>query len=184
MYAMIETRPDLAFTVATLAKFTSAPTAQYFAACKRVMRCLQGTASYGLLYSNESYCVGYTDSDYGRDKYKRRSTSGYVFNFGGAAISWKSDSNQLWHYQLNILQLRKPPKRLFGSTSSFRTSLFQAFSFCTSTIKQHLAWPRIRQIITTPSISIDIRYHFILTKALPKATSETHKAGMGISIFS
>jgi len=74
MYTMIGTRPDLAFTVATLAKFTSAPTAQHFAACKRVMRYLQGTASYGLLYSNKSYCVGYTDSDYGGDKYNRKST--------------------------------------------------------------------------------------------------------------
>jgi len=48
MYAMIGARPDLAFTGATLAKFTSAPTAQHFAACKRVMRYL----GHGLIWSS------------------------------------------------------------------------------------------------------------------------------------
>lgn len=34
--------------------------------------------------------VGYSDSDYSGDPYKRRSVTGFVFTFGGTAISWKS----------------------------------------------------------------------------------------------
>ena len=34
--------------------------------------------------------VGYSDADWAGDVADRKSTSGYVFLFGGAAISWKS----------------------------------------------------------------------------------------------
>ena len=47
MYAMTGTRPDLAFAVATLAKYSSAPSAAHMAACKKVMRYLRGTSSHG-----------------------------------------------------------------------------------------------------------------------------------------
>ena len=33
---------------------------------------------------------GYTNSDFQSDKDSRRSTSGFVFTFGGAAVSWRS----------------------------------------------------------------------------------------------
>ena len=34
--------------------------------------------------------VGYTDSNFQSDIDSRKSTSGYVFTFGGGAISWRS----------------------------------------------------------------------------------------------
>ena len=34
--------------------------------------------------------IGYTDSDFQSDIDFRKSTSGYVFTFGGGAISWRS----------------------------------------------------------------------------------------------
>ena len=34
--------------------------------------------------------VGYTESDFQSDIDSKKSTSGYVFNFGGGAISWRS----------------------------------------------------------------------------------------------
>lgn len=34
--------------------------------------------------------MGYSDSDYSKDLDKRRSVTGFVFRFGGTAISWKS----------------------------------------------------------------------------------------------
>ena len=42
-----------------------------------------------LIYQDESLePVGYTDSDFQSDIDSRKSTSGYVFTFGGGAISW------------------------------------------------------------------------------------------------
>ena len=34
--------------------------------------------------------IGYTDSNFQSDLESRKSISGYVFNFGGGAISWRS----------------------------------------------------------------------------------------------
>ena len=90
MYAMTGTRLDLAFAVTTLLKYLSGPSAAHLAACKKVMRYLRGTSTYGILYGragNRSSCIGYTDSDYAGDKESRKSTSGYVFMLCGGAIS-------------------------------------------------------------------------------------------------
>ena len=44
-----------------------------------------------LVYQDESLePVGYTDSDFQSDIDSRKSTSGYVFTFGGGVISWRS----------------------------------------------------------------------------------------------
>ena len=68
------------------------PKAMHWIAVKRIMRYLKGTMRYGLLYSESDFkeCVGYSDADWAGDVNDYRSTSGYVFQFGGAAMSWKS----------------------------------------------------------------------------------------------
>ena len=44
-----------------------------------------------LVFQDESLVpIGYTDSDFQSDRDSRKSTSGYVFTFGGRAISWRS----------------------------------------------------------------------------------------------
>ncbi len=59
---------------------------------KRIFRYLKGTAELRLLYSKEagSELCGYSDADWAGDLDDRKSTSGYLFMLGGAAISWKS----------------------------------------------------------------------------------------------
>ena len=45
----------------------------------------------GLRYKDDdTELVGYSDADWAGDLNDRKSTSGYVFMLGGAAISWKS----------------------------------------------------------------------------------------------
>ena len=41
-------------------------------------------------HGNELAPIGYTDSNFQSDADLRKSTSGYVFTLGGAAISWRS----------------------------------------------------------------------------------------------
>ena len=53
MYAMLASRPDLAYAVSTLSKFNSCPAAAHHAAAKRVLRYLQETKEYGLLYRGQ-----------------------------------------------------------------------------------------------------------------------------------
>ena len=96
LYLATRTRPDIAYAVGNLSKFCTKPTKEHWTAVKRVMRYLKVTIGYGLLYSNEcnSECVGYSDADWAGDLTDYKSTSGYVFTFGGAAVSWKSKKQE------------------------------------------------------------------------------------------
>ena len=51
MYAMLGTRPDLAFTIGFLARFCSNPSTTHSAAIKWALRYLQGTIDHGITYS-------------------------------------------------------------------------------------------------------------------------------------
>lgn len=60
---------------------------------KGVRRYLVSTARYGLVYGQGSTAagvLGYCDSDYAGCPDSARSTTGYVFTLGGAAVSWQS----------------------------------------------------------------------------------------------
>ena len=78
--------------MSNVAKYSANPTKQHWIAVKRIFRYLKGTLNHGLFYSrNESTeCVGFSDSDWGGDLDDRKSTSGYLFQLGGTAISWRS----------------------------------------------------------------------------------------------
>ncbi|GJR74553.1 zinc finger, CCHC-type containing protein [Tanacetum coccineum] len=50
MYAMTSTRPDIAYAVGRLSRFTSNPSRQHWQAITRVFKYLKGTMNYGLSY--------------------------------------------------------------------------------------------------------------------------------------
>jgi hypothetical protein len=210
MYAMIGTRPDLAFTVSTLAKFTSAPTTAHLAACKRAMRYLRRTSSYGIRYggNNGVSCIGYTDSDYAGDRENRKSTSGYVFMACGGAISWTSR-------QQTSVALSTTEAEYVAATEACKELIWLNRLMKDLSILSTLP-PPVLYIDNQAALSlarnpshhsrtkhIDVRYHFIrtevaagtinlqqigtkentadiCTKALPKPTFEYHRMGMGV----
>ncbi|PIK49151.1 putative Gag-pol polyprotein [Apostichopus japonicus] len=92
LYLSTMTRPDINFAVCNVAKFTSEPTKHHLTAVKRILRYLRGTINYGLLYTKDgsNECIGYSDADWAGDVNDRKSTSGYLFQVSGAAVSWKS----------------------------------------------------------------------------------------------
>ena len=93
VWSLTKTRPDIAFAVGNVARFCSEPTEVHWSAVKRIMRYLKGTQDLGLLYHKHSTalsCIGYADADWGGSLDDRKSTSGYVFQWSGAAVSWKS----------------------------------------------------------------------------------------------
>jgi len=91
-YAMTAIRPDLSAAVGMLSQFMSNPSHEHMLAAKRVLRYVKGTLDYGLRFESRrgSELVGYSDADWAGDLVTRRSTSGYVFQFGGGTISWSS----------------------------------------------------------------------------------------------
>jgi len=92
MYAQVCTRPDLAFPLSVLGRFQSNPGQAYWVAGKKFMIYLQRTKDFKLVYKrNESLdLVGYANADFAGCADDLKSTSGFVFLFEGAAVSWKS----------------------------------------------------------------------------------------------
>ncbi len=62
---------------------------------KRVLRYLKGTKNLGLSYSKErKEFFGYSDASYAEEE-DRKSVSGYIFMYAGAAISWRSQRQNI-----------------------------------------------------------------------------------------
>ena len=91
MYAMLGTRPDLAYAVSVVSRYASNPTDTHWKAVKRIFRYIKGTLPLQLTYKGHLQPLnGYTEADWAGDHHTRRSTSGFVFNVGSGAISWSS----------------------------------------------------------------------------------------------
>jgi hypothetical protein len=92
MYAMLGTRPDIAFAVNKLSQFGSNPDQSHLKAARHVLRYMKGTKDLILTYglNQDGSIVGYSDADYAGDPDTRLSTTGYVYLLGGAAIAWTS----------------------------------------------------------------------------------------------
>ncbi|KAM1684042.1 hypothetical protein ACFXTN_032150 [Malus domestica] len=81
MYANVCTRPDIAYIVKILGRFQSNPEEAHWSAVKKVLRYLQQTKGYMLVYGREEELElkGYTDSNLAGDLDDRKSTGGYIF---------------------------------------------------------------------------------------------------------
>ncbi|XP_074347054.1 secreted RxLR effector protein 161-like [Apium graveolens] len=92
MYLANNTRPDIAFAVNLLARFSSDPTKRHWDGIKHIFRYLRGTIDLGLFFPNNSRSrlVGYADAGYMSDPHFGRSQTGYLFTYCDTSISWKS----------------------------------------------------------------------------------------------
>ncbi|GKE01644.1 zinc finger, CCHC-type containing protein [Tanacetum coccineum] len=91
MYAKTCTRPDIAFVVGKLSRYTSNPETQHWQAIQRVLKYLKKTMDYRLVYSGyPSVLKGYTNASWISNNEDNSSTSGWVFPLSGGAISWAS----------------------------------------------------------------------------------------------
>ena len=93
LYAAMVTRPDIAFAVQALGRHLQSSSDAHWTAGKRILRYLKGTKDMGLVYGESAHGItlkGFADADWATDKDTRRSVTGYVFELGGAAITWNS----------------------------------------------------------------------------------------------
>ena len=91
MYLMSCTRPDIAYSVSRLSRYTSNPGHDHWKAIVRVLHYLRYTRDLGLHYTRyPAVLEGYCDANWISDMKDSKSTSGYVFTLGGAAVAWKS----------------------------------------------------------------------------------------------
>ncbi|CAM8998355.1 unnamed protein product [Rhodiola kirilowii] len=91
MFLMNCTRPDIAFAVSRLSRYTHNPSGEHWSALKHLLRYLRGTLEWGLNFRGFPLVLeGYCDANWVTDSDEVSSTSGYVFTLCGSAISWKS----------------------------------------------------------------------------------------------
>ena len=81
---LVNTRPNICYTVSVLSQFMSQPRQLHWVATKHVLRYLQGIVGYGLRYASsiDMRLQGYADFDWAGSKVDRKSTSGCCFNLG------------------------------------------------------------------------------------------------------
>ena len=95
IYAMTATRPDISYVVTKLSQNMSNPTVQDLGVAKGVLRYLQGTLEYALVFRKSNECVklqGFCDSDWASSYSDRKSISAYVYKLKeqSGLISWKT----------------------------------------------------------------------------------------------
>ena len=91
MYAMLCTRPDIAYAVSVTSRFQSDPGMEHWTAVKAILKYLRRTKDLVLIYGGgELKLDGFTDSDFQSDVDDRKSISGFVFICNGGAVTWKS----------------------------------------------------------------------------------------------
>lgn len=85
-------RPDLNYTVGLQSEFMQLPWKPHLDSVRRTLCYVSATLDYGLFYAAgipvEPY--GYTDVDWVGSIFDRRSTSGFMFSFGTATVTWSS----------------------------------------------------------------------------------------------
>jgi hypothetical protein len=73
------------------------PTEDHYCAAKKVLRYLQGTFDFGIRYKHggKGEMEVFTDSDFGGDANKFKSTSGYMILWDGVVVFWQSKKQKI-----------------------------------------------------------------------------------------
>lgn len=91
IYTMHCARPDIAFAVWKLSRYTHNPSGDHWRAIGRVLGYLKKTKSYALFYNKyPSVLEGYCDVSWITSVNDNKSTSGWIFTLCGGPISWTS----------------------------------------------------------------------------------------------
>ncbi|CDO69616.1 hypothetical protein BN946_scf184851.g4 [Trametes cinnabarina] len=168
MYAVMGTRPDIAFAVTTLSQFMQNPGRTHWEAIKHVIRYLVGTRELWLIYrTSDDGIQGFSDTDWGSSTEHCHSISGYVFTLDGGVISWSSKKQNvvalssteaeyiaLTHASKEALWLRYLLSDIIHpDISRYPLTLFSDNRSAITLAKDNAFHPRMKHI--------DIRFHFI-----------------------
>jgi hypothetical protein len=164
-WAALATRPDIAFAVATVARFSANPGMVHWNAVKRIFCYLVGMRDLWLSYGEtHRTLVGYADAD-GSMSEGRRAITGYTFLIDGGAVSWSSKKQEIvslstmeseyvtaTHGMKEALWLRNLLGEVFEPLSD-ATTLFSDNQLAIVLTRNHQFHPRTKHI--------NVRYHFI-----------------------
>ncbi|XP_050886987.1 uncharacterized mitochondrial protein AtMg00810-like [Lathyrus oleraceus] len=89
---LTSSKPDITFVVGVCARYQAEFKMSHINQVKRILKYVNGTSVYGMLYSHDSnsMLVGYYDVDWAGSVDDRNSTSGGCFFLGNNLVSWFS----------------------------------------------------------------------------------------------
>ena len=106
LYCAVNMRPDVAFSIGLLCRAMSRPTPELYETALRVLCYLHHHRHVGLRYKADTVdLAGQSDSDWA----VKHSTTGYVFNYSVAAISWASKTQATIALSSVTVTVKKPP---------------------------------------------------------------------------
>ena len=81
-------RPNIAYAVGRLSRYTQCPSQDHWDALARLMKYLRGIMDYAIEYSGFPVVLEeYSDANWIFDSDETKSTSGYVFTLRGGAVT-------------------------------------------------------------------------------------------------
>jgi len=90
MYAMIYTRPDIAFALGRLSQYMQQPAVHHALAVRRLMKYLRSTIKARIRFGLGGELITYSDADWASDKKDRKSVTASVGLIGGGPVFWTS----------------------------------------------------------------------------------------------
>ena len=168
MYLMVGTRPDLAFSIGTLAKFVEDPSELHWNAVKRVIRYVIHTKELGLMYGGDELNppVVYVDADWAGDKTTRKSMSGFMATSNGTAVAWCAR-------QQEVVALSSAESEYISMCNGARETVWLRRLVAGMQVVPHVANPTLMHVDNQAAIAlahntavnrrnkhIDVRYHF------------------------
>ena len=208
MYAMLGTRPNIAYAVSKVSQFSMNPNSTHWIAVKRIFRYLAGTPNRGLYYGVTGTATGFTDADWGGSD-DRKSIGGYTFLLNGSTISWNSKKQ-------STVALSSTEAEYMALTQAVKESIWLQVLLSDLGAGRHQEEERNINIDNQGALAlarnpefharkkhIDIQYHFvrehaetgkirltycpttdmtadIFTKALPQPAFIRHNLGLGL----
>ena len=96
-YIACSTRPDIAYIVNQLARFSNAPTIVHWDVAINVLRYLSGTRTWGILLGHAASpaVAAYVDASHGTGTPDGKPVTGYVIQVHGGSVSWASHTQSL-----------------------------------------------------------------------------------------
>jgi hypothetical protein len=208
-WVVLVTRPNIAFAVVTVARFTSNPRPVHWEAVKCIYRYLAGTCNLWLSYGEtKQTLIGYADVD-GSMAEDRHAITRYTFLIDGGTVSWSSKHQEIvslstteseyitaMHGMKEVLWLRSLLSDIFGPFSK-PTTLFSDNQATITLMHDHQYHAHTKHI--------DVWYHWIcwvieegslclvycptkdmvadaLTKVLPSAKVKHFTTGLGLLV--